>query len=627
MLPRFNCNEACNFAPPLWLQWGHKSVRSYKYMRSTCIPYPQLLLRAAAYSSALSAPQQLDLCRAVGRLLLEEFASRRAAWQRQVAAAPMQVSLLHLEKAKALPSDAKGWRADLKAAVEFLSFFLSPLLMPFDARAEARRWFLPRLAEAVALPVKDCGSCRASLVLSAATCPHNDEHVCLDCIDTLPCPCAQRVVLVRVPLPSLRVVFEHCLHLFELKAAAEEGFAAAAAPAASGGADETLCKTQASRAADSLKRRRCEREALLRETETETATAAESAAPEERDAFREKRRGRPASRPGEEGLENRRQRGVLSDAVRGDALLRAVPSLQELWNFEQKTHGGVTYCASVHKGEVESRWRESCSPLSTNSVRVTTTQSPNQQEGHSAGGLAKCRRTSATPIEGKLQNLRQAAARPQQSPVSGDSQSPAPPERVESLSRVCAKKSLGRSGERPQEPLEATTTPLGWQRSASRSASPDSQPRTPGRRREKLSLTAADWKSVRRGGSLDNQVGRLSSSQEPQQPQPKSPSSNSNSRSTSKAKANSAEPAASRGKSKRRGRKRLAFIPPEPVTDATRAESVRSFVKRLSWRLILQTLREEEQEDDELILPLFQRAAPSSGRDEEKEQTPASKAS
>ncbi|PFH33963.1 histone lysine demethylase JMJC1/KDM5D/JARID1D [Besnoitia besnoiti] len=77
----FNCNEACNFAPASWLPWGRKSVRQYRYVRSTCVPFHQLLLRAAAESpgASLSASQMLHLCRALMELLHEETLARKAA--------------------------------------------------------------------------------------------------------------------------------------------------------------------------------------------------------------------------------------------------------------------------------------------------------------------------------------------------------------------------------------------------------------------------------------------------------------------------------------------------------------------------------------------------------------------
>ena len=44
----FNCNEACNIAPPVWLDWGSKAVSTYKLKRHLCIPFHQLIHTAAA---------------------------------------------------------------------------------------------------------------------------------------------------------------------------------------------------------------------------------------------------------------------------------------------------------------------------------------------------------------------------------------------------------------------------------------------------------------------------------------------------------------------------------------------------------------------------------------------------
>ncbi|XP_058515402.1 uncharacterized protein LOC131478857, partial [Ochotona princeps] len=81
----FNCNEACNFAPASWLPWGHRSIYSYRFMRSTCIPFHQLLLRAACNAGGLAASQLLHMCQALLRLLHEEYALRRTAKEERVA--------------------------------------------------------------------------------------------------------------------------------------------------------------------------------------------------------------------------------------------------------------------------------------------------------------------------------------------------------------------------------------------------------------------------------------------------------------------------------------------------------------------------------------------------------------
>ncbi|KAL8428213.1 hypothetical protein Efla_005315 [Eimeria flavescens] len=210
----FNCNEACNFAPPLWLQWGQKALRSYRYMRSTCIPYQQLVLRAAVQGIGGFAPrQQLELCRAVARLLLEEYGVRLAAWEQQLALAPMQVAAGQLNKVEALSPNVEGWRRDLRRLLSAFGNLLVPL--PLGAEEEGSRCsraeLVARIADVVSLPVKDCSNCKACCALTCVSCCHRDDYVCFDCVSSLSCSCGQRVVLSRVPLPTLRLLYEHCL--------------------------------------------------------------------------------------------------------------------------------------------------------------------------------------------------------------------------------------------------------------------------------------------------------------------------------------------------------------------------------------------------------------------------------
>ncbi|KYK62634.1 histone lysine demethylase JMJC1/KDM5D/JARID1D [Toxoplasma gondii TgCatPRC2] len=95
----FNCNEACNFAPASWLSWGRKSVHAYRFVRSTCIPFHQLLLRATAEATRtrLSAAQLLHLLRALMELVHEEFAARKAAREAGLVALAMVVDCCALD--------------------------------------------------------------------------------------------------------------------------------------------------------------------------------------------------------------------------------------------------------------------------------------------------------------------------------------------------------------------------------------------------------------------------------------------------------------------------------------------------------------------------------------------------
>ncbi|CBZ54889.1 hypothetical protein NCLIV_053150 [Neospora caninum Liverpool] len=322
----FNCNEACNFAPASWLPWGRKSVSSYRNVRSTCIPFHQLLLRATSESShtTLSASQLLCLLRALLELLHEEFAARKAAREERLLSVPMLLDCRALE-AQVGPLrrlEEKGTALDgvaaelLKCAPDLQSLRLraNPLLrlppqfyrdvggqgrqgtaavkpesssrpetpchasrerkrrrgsgkargttesggctpQPVEGQATAagagapengirdtalgppdegessaekaegsahRRWelseegaeFLKAASTVASLPVKDCDTCRACCAVSCVVCLQSLEHSCLDCLDSDDPLHSQKIVLVRFPLPVLRGLIDFLLATF-----------------------------------------------------------------------------------------------------------------------------------------------------------------------------------------------------------------------------------------------------------------------------------------------------------------------------------------------------------------------------------------------------------------------------
>lgn len=520
---------------------------------------------------------------------MEEFGARRGAAERQLVAAPMQLSEVHVQKALALAPDVKGWQAELKSLVEFLKQFVCPLLPAREEGGNSCEAFLQRVCQVVALPVKDCTNCRACCVLSSATCPHTDEHVCLDCVDTLPCACAQRLVLVRVPLPSLRAVLEHCNQVFKTKAF-EEGEREKA--------NEDASQSPLSAKGDSTEQSAPSSEAV---SEAEAPSVKEGSARREGGGGRTKRKSRSShskkraritdvtprsdkSRTRISGEESLKSRSIIQ-AFEEDTLLRAVPSLHELWNFELKTHGGMNYfpprtlTATVAEttAEAEDLTTQQKAPpshrsplrhkllFSTVSVRVSTKYSSDDCV-FGPEELA-CKKTSSNSYFSK-----NAAAQNPLCVKASSEQEPQPPP----LFKGQTHQPLG-SFYKDRNGLP----PSLWTQCSLKETNSLQNRETP------LSLTEDDWKAVKIGGPLDCCLGRLSASQ----------GLSSTARKVRKAK----------GLKGPKCLKGLEALPPEPVAEAPREEAVRNFVKWLSWRYILQTLREEEEDDDELILPMFTR--------------------
>lgn len=66
-----NCNEACNVAPRVWLDWGHKAIKAYRYLRPLCVPYEQLLYISAVCNETLCEGALRKLIREVTKIITE----------------------------------------------------------------------------------------------------------------------------------------------------------------------------------------------------------------------------------------------------------------------------------------------------------------------------------------------------------------------------------------------------------------------------------------------------------------------------------------------------------------------------------------------------------------------------
>ncbi|CDJ26927.1 uncharacterized protein EMH_0098890 [Eimeria mitis] len=104
--------------------------------------------------------------------------------------------------------------------------------------------------------------------------------------------------------------------------------------------------------------------------------------------------------------------------------------------------------------------------------------------------------------------------------------------------------------------------------------------------KEPLAVDCGEWAPYEVGSQLDISVGKLSSAQVPAPEE--------------------APPATGR-----RGRRVVPFrvIPPELVVEKRRELAVKRYIQQLTWRYFIRTLKEEAEDDDEQILPVFKKAA------------------
>eukprot|EP00070_Physeter_catodon_P037340 XP_028344234.1 uncharacterized protein LOC114486129 [Physeter catodon] len=273
----FNCNEACNFAPASWLPWGHRSIYSYRFMRSTCIPFHQLLLRAACSAEGLAASQLLHMCQALLRLLHEEYALRRTAKEEHVATGLMSLDNSHVSQLDVLMPDAEGVDSEFLSCRPALQYIVGKPLLPDTVSppcvaasnnrtatcssnvvptrlspvpaesdeaavrvalatantsaegttnmATQTRSFLEAVAGVASLPVKDCDNCRSCCAISCVT------------VGQQTCSCKLQVALVRFPLPTLWAIFDHVRLLFLSVCKQEDDAVIQRQISGSGGAD------------------------------------------------------------------------------------------------------------------------------------------------------------------------------------------------------------------------------------------------------------------------------------------------------------------------------------------------------------------------------------------------------
>ncbi|OEH76937.1 jmjc domain-containing protein [Cyclospora cayetanensis] len=557
----FNCNEACNFAPPLWLQWGQKAIRSYRYMRSTCVPYQQLVLRSAIQSAEGFSPrQQLELCRAVARIIMEEFAGRTAAVEQQLAAAPMQLAAGQLNLVEALDPSVKGWRQEFRKLLSTFGDLLVPI--PFGDGEGRKDDLLARIADVLSLPVKDCSSCKACCVITCVTCCHQEDYVCMDCVGSLSCNCAQRIVLSRLPLPTLRLVYQHCLDILMLQTNTDTS-------------QQYQQASSSSAAAGSVKSEDGSTVSMFPEaplTRAAAVAAAEVAAVVDgvavkcpspgADELAPRKRGRPRAGCRSAGdLKKRVTEAVVASApvqkpliqeIQEDSLLLSVPSMSDLVAFERKAHIGIDYYSVSYNDEADQEPEPEPEPPSPASAIAPP----------AGGGIAMHPHHGLLPPPEGSSSL---CSTPSQQPRTdaGPTQSLSPHAQLHSESLSGSQLGSTGSAQQPQEGENGSV-----------------------KKKEPLAVDCGEWAPCEPGSQLDISIGRLSSSMVPAPEE--------------------APPAAGR-----RGRRVIPFrvIPPDLVVDKRRELAVRGYVQQLTWRYFIKTLKEEAEDDDEQILPMFKRAA------------------
>eukprot|EP00923_Selenidium_pygospionis_P034592 GHVN01060248.1.p1 GENE.GHVN01060248.1~~GHVN01060248.1.p1 ORF type:complete len:506 (+),score=37.43 GHVN01060248.1:281-1798(+) len=146
----YNCNEACNVAPPFWLMDGYKAVAAYRYMRPMCIPHEQLLLIAAKHHESFTAERLRYIAVALVQLVLDEYSSRKGL---RLPQCPFHLCQQEVEKALTR-------NIDLREFEKAMILCCKPSLVDFTQEDQGE--FLDRLIALAKLPAKDCDNCQMS---------------------------------------------------------------------------------------------------------------------------------------------------------------------------------------------------------------------------------------------------------------------------------------------------------------------------------------------------------------------------------------------------------------------------------------------------------------------------------
>lgn len=223
----FNCNEACNIAPPIWLDWGPLAAPSYRFLRSPCLPYEHVVYLAAANYRTLRRPEQIAaLARAVTRLILRDYTARQDV--SHLSQVPIFPSTRLLEVARQLRFAAADTStttcpstmhvADMHDCLRRISETSVHLV------TETQDGIAEQLDAMARLPCSDCSVCRAACYQGVICCPHTTDPLCVDCASHSKVPCGDpncdsTILLYRFPFR----VQMRLLQLLRAKAQEQQG--------------------------------------------------------------------------------------------------------------------------------------------------------------------------------------------------------------------------------------------------------------------------------------------------------------------------------------------------------------------------------------------------------------------
>lgn len=243
----FNCNEACNVAPPLWLKWGTRAIHQYRYMRPVCISHDQLLLLAACHFRELAKPLHRLECVIKGMVELLDAAYSRLS-ECKLPCFRMcfdDEAVRNVRAAKRLREDGgakeeqetdeavslESRKDDMSVSKEFRRYpfgmrpselltsraledfvegitQLCPTRRKESGPSSGALRLLHSLGSVAKLPAKDCDNCQTSCFGGFVMCPHDLDVMCLDCEEAHECDCDMKVAIYRQSLADIRNLVE-----------------------------------------------------------------------------------------------------------------------------------------------------------------------------------------------------------------------------------------------------------------------------------------------------------------------------------------------------------------------------------------------------------------------------------
>ncbi|KAF8821913.1 histone lysine demethylase JMJC1/KDM5D/JARID1D [Cardiosporidium cionae] len=200
-----NCNEACNIAPAFWLDTGYRSIDAYRYLRSSCIPFYQLLIRSANCHTELDSSSLYYLCKALLMFFNDEWHYRNMVDLPQL---PFHLSRAELQRVrdnriKSLTEMAL-FREGKRCFVLNLEN-VTPVPLALDLSDSN---LLQCCASIAKVPSKDCDNCQTACFSGCVICPHVSDVICAPCLEVHQCSCKEKIYLYRYSLAILKRIVD-----------------------------------------------------------------------------------------------------------------------------------------------------------------------------------------------------------------------------------------------------------------------------------------------------------------------------------------------------------------------------------------------------------------------------------